>query len=104
MYISNLTHFVNDQGNIPTQMPKEARELANFLALIVDSTTRTMPSTLTSTDIRCFQKGCHGLVKSAIRSKEGEIQWYCPECENEGVISHWLRTKWDNMRDSLKSL
>ena len=99
-----MTHFLDDQGNIPRQMPKEARELANFLALIVDATTKTMPSTLTSTDIRCFQKGCHGLVKSSIRPKEGEIHWYCSECENEGVISHWLRTKWDNMRDSLKSL
>jgi len=104
MYISNMTHFLDDQGNIPRQMPKEARELANFLALIVDATTKTIPSTLTSTDIRCFQKGCHGLVKSSIRPKEGEIHWYCSECENEGVISHWLRTKWDNMRDSLKSL
>jgi len=104
MYIANITHFLDDQGNIPKQMPKKARELANFLALIVDSTTKTMPSTLTSTDIRCFQKGCHGLVKSAIRPKEGEINWYCPECENEGVISHWQRTKWDNMRDTLKSL
>lgn len=94
MYISNLTHFLNDQGNIPTQMPKEARELANFLALIVDATTRTMPSTLSSTDIRCFHKGCHGLVKSAIRPKEAEIHWYCPECENEGVISNWEGTKW----------
>jgi len=97
MYISNLTHFLNDQENIPTQMPKEARELANFLALIVDVTTRTKPSTLTSTDIRCFQKGCHGFVKSAIRPKEGEIHWYCPECKNEGVISQWQGTKWNNI-------
>jgi len=98
MYISNLTHFLNDKGNIPKQMPKEARELANFLALIVDSTTKTMPSILTSTDIRCFQKGCHGLFKPAKRPKEGEIHWYCPECENEGVIRHWDRTKWDNLK------
>lgn len=96
MLISNLTHFLNDQGNIPTQMPKEARELANFLALIVDVTTQTMPSTLTSTEIRCFEKGCHGVVKSAKRQKESEIHWYCPDCENEGVIRQWEGTKWDN--------
>ncbi len=96
MLISNLTHFLDDQGNIPKQMPKEARELANFLALIVDATTKTMPSTLSTTDIRCFQKGCHGEVKSAIRQKESEIHWYCPDCKNEGVISHWKGTRWDN--------
>ena len=91
-----MTHFLDDQGNIPKQMPKEARELANFLALVVDATTKTMPTTLTSTEIRCFQKGCHGVVKSAIRLKKVEIHWYCPDCENEGVISHWGSTKWDN--------
>lgn len=98
MYISNLTHFLDDQGNIPTQMLKEARELANFLALIVDATTKTLPSTLSSTDIRCFQKGCHGVVKSSMRPKEGEIHWYCPECENEGVISNWQGKKWNNSK------
>jgi len=77
-------------------MPQEARELANFLALVVDAVTRTMPTTLTSTKIWCFQKGCHGVVKSAIRPKEGEIHWYCPECENEGLISSWQGTRWDN--------
>jgi hypothetical protein len=96
MYISNMTHFLDEQGNIPKQIPKEARELANFFALVIDITTKTMPSTLTSTDIRCFKKGCHGVIKSAIKPKTGEIHWYCPECENEGVISHWMGTRWDN--------
>ena len=96
MYISNMTHSLDKQGNIPKQMPKEARELASFLALIIDSTTRNNPSTLTSTDIRCFQKGCHGLIKTALMPKNKEIHWYCPECENEGVISNWQGTKWDN--------
>jgi len=41
MYISNLTHSLDEQGNIPKQIPKEAREMANFLALVVDATTKT---------------------------------------------------------------
>lgn len=28
--------------------------------------------------------------------KNEEIHWYCPDCENEGVISEWGKTKWDN--------
>jgi len=36
MYITNFQHFLNEEGNIPTDMPKEARELANFLALLID--------------------------------------------------------------------
>ena len=91
-----MPHFLDEKGNIPTEMPKQARELASFMALVVDTTTKTLPSTLTSTDIRCFNKGCHGLIKTAIMPKSGEIHWYCPDCENEGVISGWQGTKWDN--------
>jgi hypothetical protein len=51
---------------------------------------------LTTTDVRCFEKGCHGLVKTSLRLATGEIHWYCPDCEKEGVISGWQDTKWDN--------
>lgn len=96
MYISNLTHFLNDKGNIPKEMPREARELASFFALVVDFTTKTKPSTLTPTGIRCFRKGCYGMINSTIKANKQEIHWYCPECENEGVISNWQDTNWDN--------
>lgn len=96
MYISNLTHFLDEKGNIPKIMPREAREMASFFALVVDFTTKTKPSTLTPTGIRCFRKGCHGMINSKIKPDKQDIHWYCPECENEGVISHWQKTKWDN--------
>ena len=83
-------------------MPKEARELASFLALVVDSTTKTMPSTLTTTDIRCFKKRCQGLIKSEILGKKDDIHWVCSKCENEGVISEWQGTKWDNRAGNKK--
>ena len=96
MYISNMQHFLDETGNIPKQMPKEARELASFMALVVDTTTKSCPKTLTLKDIRCFEKGCQGLIKSALRPDTNEIHWYCPDCENEGVISEWQGSKWDN--------
>jgi hypothetical protein len=30
MYISQMPHFLDEKGNIPKEMPKEARELASF--------------------------------------------------------------------------
>jgi hypothetical protein len=96
MYISQMPHFLDDKGNIPIEMPKEARELASFMSLVVDSTTRKSPKTLTSTDIRCFEKGCQGMIKSEILGKNNEIHWKCSKCPNEGVISEWQKTKWDN--------
>ena len=96
MYMTNLSHFLDETGNITKQMPKAARELAIFFSLIVDVTTMNKPSTLTSTDIRCCEDGCYGLVKTSLRIKTNEINWFCPVCENEGVISGWQMTKWDN--------
>ena len=57
MYISNLLHFLDEKGNIPGEMPREAREMAHFLALVVDSTTGMMNNKYSATGIRCFERG-----------------------------------------------
>ena len=97
MYISNMTHFLNETGNIPKQMPGEAGELASFLTLVIDTTTKNSPFTLTQTEIRCFEKGCKGLIKSEVMKENNDIHWVCSKCENEGRISGWKLTKLDNM-------
>ena len=43
MYISTMTHFLDDEGNIAKEMHKEGREHASFLALIVDTATKDYP-------------------------------------------------------------
>lgn len=97
-----MLHFLDETGNIPKQMPKEGREMASFMALVVDNTTSTLPSTLTSTDIRCFKKGCTGTIKSELLVDGDEIHWKCSKCQNEGRISHWQGTKWDNSKSVKK--
>ena len=93
-----MQHFLDDKGNIPKQMPKEARELASFMALVVDSTTKNSPFTLSQIEIRCFEKGCPGLIKSEVLKESNEIHWVCSKCTNEGRISGWKLTKWDNRK------
>jgi len=89
MYITNIRHLLDAIERMPEEMPKEARELIGFLTLVIDTTTKNLPLTLTQTDINCFEKGCSEIIKSA-------IHWLCPNCENEGLISGWQGTKWDN--------
>ncbi len=91
-----MPHFLDETGNIPKQMPREARELGSFMALVVDTTTISCPKTLTLTDIRCFKKKCEGLIKSEITDKNDDVHWVCSKCPNEGLISKWQNTKWDN--------
>ena len=96
MYITNIQHLLDASVKMPNEMPKEVRELIGFLTQVIDTTTRTLPLTLTTTDVRCFEKGCNGLIKTALRLDNEEIHWFCPDCEAEGVISGWQKTKWDN--------
>jgi len=74
-------------------MSGEIREMAGFLAMVVDITTKTNPFTLTKSGICFFRKGCHGIIKSAIKPNKQDIHWYCPECENEGNRNAWRYSK-----------
>jgi len=98
MYISNLKHFLNKKGDIPREMPREAREMAGFLAMVVDITTQGQPTVLTPTTLRCFNKWCQGLISTTFKPGRKEINWFCPACKNEGEISNWQGTKWDNLK------
>ena len=96
MYISNLTHFLNENGIIPKQMPKEARELASFLTLVVDYTTEHSGVVLNAINLRCFTDHCKGIIESELINSGTEIHWICPKCRNEGIISEWQGSRWDN--------
>jgi hypothetical protein len=96
MYITDIQHLLDASEKMPKVMPKEAIELIGFLTQIIDATTKNNPTTLTTTEIRCFKKGCSGLIKTALMPRNEEIHWYCPDCENEGLINNWQGTKWDN--------
>ncbi len=43
MYITDITHFLNESGNFPPQMPKQARELASFLSMVIEAATCRFP-------------------------------------------------------------
>jgi hypothetical protein len=94
MYVTNIQHFMDEDGNIPTGMPKEATELANYFALLIDDATSGDYDA--DPTIRCIEKGCQGMVLPFIFDETDEICWICPICKTEGVISNWRGTKWDN--------
>ena len=96
MYITNIQHLLHASAKMPEDMPDETKELIDFLTQVIDATTKTLPDSLTTIDVKCFKKGCSGIIKSAFRPDTEEIHWYCPDCENDGLISGWQKTKWDN--------
>jgi hypothetical protein len=101
MFITNMQHFLDENGNIPESMPYEAKALASFQALVVDAATQNGLTDLTIlTDLRCFEKGCEGKIMIEGVLSDNRIQWHCDEyeCEMGGIISDWQGTKFDNMK------
>jgi hypothetical protein len=70
--------------------------LGNFLALVVDATTKEKSTINIQTGIRCFQKKCEGMIISKLQNSLADIYWKCPKCKNEGTIGSWHGTNWDN--------
>ncbi len=94
MYITNFKHFLDENGIIPTDMPKQAGKLANFLALLIDdASTGDYDAEPT---IRCIEKKCDGLIVPTLVEDENEIYWVCVKCKTKGIITEWRGTKWDN--------
>jgi hypothetical protein len=98
MYITDILHFVDDSGNIPKEMPKAARQLASFYTFIIEAATSIFPATDNKTNIRCFEKGCKGMITTDLTNKKDDIKWKCNKCTNEGRISNWQGTTWDYLK------
>jgi hypothetical protein len=87
MQISKMQHSRNESEKIPKKAPKQAREISAFFSLVIDETFEKLPTELTPTTIRCFRKGCFGIISSAIELDKNEIYWKCSECVNSGTIT-----------------
>ncbi len=83
--------------NIPKQIPKEAREMAGFISLVIDESTNRHSASVIDTGIRCFKKKCFGTIKSEFLAENDEIHWWCTKCNNGGTISGWQGSRWNNM-------
>lgn len=52
--------------NISKPIPKQAREISAFFSLVINETMEKLPTSLTSTGIRCFWNKCAGIISSKI--------------------------------------
>ena len=98
-YITDLRHFLDDDGEIVSDMPKPARELASFLALLTDAVTEAYPTTKRSiaTGVSCREMGCNDEVTGALPSADEPVRWYRMNCGAKGTISGWQGTRWNNL-------
>ena len=101
-YVTDITHYLDDQGEVSAEMPREARQLASFLVLVIDAASRNVPSDNQDISIRCRKADCTGSIRGSLVSPNGEIAWFCPDCGHNGVIRNWQGTKWNQQIDGIR--
>ncbi len=100
-YVTDITHYLDDKGELPAEMPAPARKLASFLVLVIDAVSQDIPVDDDDTHIRCRQHGCTGSIRASLMSMNDEISWACPDCGHNGVISNWQGTKWNQQANGI---
>ena len=98
-YFTKLTHFLNEDGDLPSDLPGPAVKLAEFIFALVKSVTSHSLEALVQTGVRCrrrpTRKPCAGEVFAFLNGDTSAIQWNCLKCGDNGFIYDWENTKWD---------
>lgn len=95
-WIVDLGHYLTPAGAI-ANMPSRARLLAEYFASIVLDATANLDDPPT---VRCRRRPkhrrCVGIIMSYPAADDlDRIYWYCPVCDDNGLISDWQNTLWD---------
>jgi hypothetical protein len=98
-WVTDLSHFIDETGNVPTNIPGPARRLAEYLtAIVATATTARGSEGHTTGEIKCRRRpgrrACPGFIRHRLWADE-RITWECPSCGDNGVISNWQSTRWD---------
>ena len=100
---TKVSNFLDEDGELPADLPRPALNLAEFICALVQSVTSHSFEALVPTGVRCRRRPkrrpCKGEVFAFINEDIGAIQWNCFTCGDNGFIYDWENTKWD-MRDT----
>ncbi len=94
-YVNDISDYLNDIGLLKPDMPTSIKRMAEFLLAIVEAVTPRIPALGYNTGVCCRKRGCKGSILASLQTADGRITWWCPVCEQYGVISGWHGTKWD---------
>jgi len=104
-YVAQLRHYLNEDDEIPLEIPNEARIIASFFGGIVAWVTKLVPpghSDLTNSPCIGTLRGkacCTPLIAS-FSTDSTKISWECPSCETAGEITNWESTPYDRRGDA----
>ena len=97
-WITDITHFLDEEGGIITRPPR-ARNLAESLTAIIIMASFPEPDYPPEYLVRCRRrlnhKPCREEIVGFVDPETDYIVWMCPVCGDRGLISNWHGTIWD---------
>jgi hypothetical protein len=99
-WVTDLRHFLNEEGIVPPDLPLPAERLAYYFGSIVKAVTSHKNLCLSPSGIRCRRRPkhrrCPGEILAFIDGEHNAaIRWQCPVCNDNGFISGWQESPWD---------
>jgi hypothetical protein len=96
-WVTHLPHFLDEQGNIPNDLPVPARRLVKAICDFITYATHfdREDNKLPQCFVTIKRKHCVGTVVPLVSSGDDTIDWYCQSCGSRGSISGWRHTLWD---------
>jgi len=101
-YVTNMQHFLDENGAVPEVIPGPALNIALFLGSIVGWVTSHQDRQKERTNAPCRRspgrRRCPGNVYAWFDTDGLTIIWECPICHDNGTIRGWEDTLWDRHR------
>lgn len=98
-YITDPWHFLDENGNLPYDLPGPAKKLSLFLGQIIRECSAQPAGTTYVTSLKCrrrpARKPCPGKILTWRNSENDSIKWECSQCGTGGEIHNWRRCPWD---------
>ncbi len=95
-WITDIAHFLDENGEMITE-PQQAAKMGEYFAAIIvmASEVEYPPEHQVLCRRKPKRKPCLGKITGYISPETDEIVWECPKCGDWGAISHWQGTIWD---------
>jgi len=96
-FIADMRQFAESEPGEDLSGP--ALRIRRFLGKVIEEATTSTPGKLTETGVPCRRrpghKACAGRLDVMLTEVPAQIRWVCPECGDNGIVTHWRGTPWD---------
>jgi hypothetical protein len=97
-WMIDINDFLDDYGDV-ADLPLATRRLFAHITAIIVMATNPDADAPPEYQVQCRRrpnrKRCSGMIQTDLDPDTGDIIWWCPVCNDTGVISNWQDSLWD---------